>query len=162
MSIDFNIDEILAVAVRIEQNGARFYTRAADTAATASARALFRGLAALEQVHEKTFAHMRAELTPEERQPTTFDPDHEAGAYLKALADGRVFDVNADPVCKLTGRETARDVLTMAIDLEKDSILFYLGMKDMVPERLGRGKIEDVIKEEMRHIAVLSGELANV
>jgi len=50
------------------------------------------------------------------------------------------------------------DILQMAIGLEKDSIVFYLGMKEMVPERLGRGKIDGIIKEEMRHVNDLSRE----
>lgn len=47
----------------------------------------------------------------------------------------------------------------MAIGLEKDSIVFYLGMKEAVPQRSGRDKIEGIIKEEMRHMATLSREL---
>jgi len=60
---------------------------------------------------------------------------------------------------RLTGREKAEDIFRMAIGLEKDSIVFYLGMKDAVPERLGRSKIDRIIKEEMVHIAILSGKL---
>jgi len=32
-------------------------------------------------------------------------------------------------------------------------------MKDAIPPRLGRGKIDEIIKEEMGHIATLSREL---
>jgi len=46
----------------------------------------------------------------------------------------------------------------MAIGLEKDSIVFYLGMKDAVPERLGRSRIDDIIREEMSHVYLLSRE----
>ena len=60
---------------------------------------------------------------------------------------------------KLTGKERVEDILRMAIGLEKDSIVFYLGMKAMVPERLGRGKIDEVITEEMGHVDSLSREL---
>ena len=46
----------------------------------------------------------------------------------------------------------------MAIGLEKDSIVFYLGMKEMVPERLGGSRIDGIIREEMRHVNDLSRE----
>jgi rubrerythrin len=162
MSATFNADEILAVAMQIERNGARFYLYAAEKASSPSAREFFRGLAVLEQSHEKTFGKMREELSDDERRATTFDPENQTEAYLKALADGRVFDLSADPVQKLTGRESPKDILTLAIGMEKNSIVFYLGIKELVPERLGRNKIDAIIREEMRHITVLSNELAAV
>ena len=43
--------------------------------------------------------------------------------------------------------------------IKKDSIVFYLGMKDAIPQGLGRSKVDGIIKEEMRHITTLSREL---
>ena len=51
------------------------------------------------------------------------------------------------------------DILKEAITAEKDSIVFYLGMKDLVPQALGKNRIDAVIKEEMAHIRTLSKEL---
>jgi rubrerythrin len=51
------------------------------------------------------------------------------------------------------------EILKAAIGIEKDSIAFYLGMKDMVSERRGKEKIEEIIREEMEHIRLLSHEL---
>jgi len=51
------------------------------------------------------------------------------------------------------------EILKEAILAEKDSIVFYLGMKEMVPENLGETKIDAIIKEEMAHIKLLSGKL---
>ena len=159
MSIAFNADEILEMAEQIERNGAKFYRRAAEGADARSRQQLL-DLAAMEDVHEKTFASMRSELSEQEQKLMAFDPEGEAGLYLQAFADGHVFDVNADPSELLTGREKMEDILQTAIGLEKDSIVFYLGLKEMVPEKLGKGKIDDIIKEEMSHIIDLSKELA--
>jgi rubrerythrin len=35
-------------------------------------------------------------------------------------------------------------------------------MKDLVPENLGKKKIEDIIKEEMKHIKFLAGKLVGL
>jgi rubrerythrin len=51
-------------------------------------------------------------------------------------------------------------ILKSAITAEKDSIVFYLGMKEAVAESLGKGRIDHIIKEEMGHIKLLSGKLA--
>jgi len=60
----------------------------------------------------------------------------------------------------LTGKETIEDSFRMALEREKDSVIFYLGIKDMVSENLGRDKIDGIIKEEMNHVTIISKELA--
>ena len=159
MSIQFNADEVFQMAEQIERNGKDFYTRAADRTAESRTAQFLLGLAAMEAEHEKIFAGMRAGLTDQERKATVPDPDNQALAYLRAWADGQVFDVRSRPAEKLTGKEKVEDVLRIAIGLEKDSIVFYLGMKDAVPERLGRSKIDRIIKEEMNHMSSLSRTL---
>lgn len=162
MSIHFNADEIFEMAEQIERNGARFYRKVAEGSEDPGTRELLLGLAAMEDEHERTFAAMRAALSAEERTSTVFDPEGEAGMYLQAMADGYVFDMRADPTELLTGEEAIADVLRTAIGLEKDSIVFYLGIKEMVPERLGKDKISVIIKEEMGHITTLSNQLKSL
>jgi len=158
VSIDFNADEIFQMAERIERNGTHFYKKAASGAESQTAQLLLQ-LSAMEEEHEKIFSRMRAELSEKERKATVPDPGNQAAAYLRAWADGNVFDVRSNPAERLTGREKAEDIFRIAIGLEKDSIVFYLGMKDAIPERLGRSKIDEIIKEEMNHIAILSRKL---
>jgi rubrerythrin len=69
--------------------------------------------------------------------------------------------VRADPTEWLTGKETKEDILKAAIGYEKDSIVFYLGIKEVVPPELGKDRIDAILKEEMSHVAVLSDELAS-
>ena len=150
------------MAEQIERNGAKFYRHVAESIKDSKSQELLLSLAAMEEEHEKTFAIMRENMLKEGKVATVdpaTDPDGQAGLYLQAMVDGTIFDVKADPSALLTGKEKMSDVLQMAIGLEKDSIVFYLGMKQMIPEELGRGEIEDIIKEEMTHIRILSLEL---
>lgn len=164
MSYDFNVDEVFEMAEQIERNGAKFYRRMAENISDISIRELFLDLAAMEDEHEKTFVSMRKDLSDQELKPTVFDPEREAALYLRALADLRIFDKEGkeDFILPedLPEGEKTRKVLRVAIDLEKDSIAFYLGMKELVPERLGKNKIGDIIKEEMGHIRLLSNRLS--
>ena len=160
MSTPFNAGEILEMAQEIERNGARFYRRAAGGTVESRNRQLLVHLAAMEDEHEKIFTSMRANLTDAERATTVFDPDDQAALYLRAMADGHVFDVKADPAELFTGKETMENILQTAMGMEKDSIVFYLGMKELVPERLGKDRIDAIIKEEMGHLASLGRELA--
>jgi rubrerythrin len=162
MSFSFNAEEIFEMAEQIERNGARFYRRAAEGNMDSKKRQFLLDLAAMEDDHERAFASMRADLSRENQEKTTFDPEGQAALYLRSMADEHVFDVKADPVELLGGNETLGDILVIAIGMEKDSIAFYLGMKELVPERLGKDRIDDIIKEEMNHLASLSRQLAAV
>jgi len=162
MTIPPTADEIFEMAEQIERNGARFYRRAAQGVTDSRARQQLLDLAAMEDEHEKVFAGMRAELLQQEREPRVPDPYGEAILYVRGMADGTVFDVRKDPSERLTGKETMEDILKTAIGLEKDSIVFYLGIKEIVPERLSKQRIDDIIKEEMGHIAILSQEMAGL
>jgi rubrerythrin len=107
----------------------------------------------MEDDHEKTFAKMRKQLSEAEQKATVFDPDGQAASYLKALADTRIFFE------KEIDTSSMQAILKAAILAEKDSIVFYLGMKDIVPETLGQSHLDKIIKEEMNHINMLSRRL---
>lgn len=156
MSLAFNAAEIFTMAEQIERDGAEFYRAAAGRLDDASARELLLEFAAMEDDHLRTFSAMKAELTKAEARGTTFDPQGEAGLYLEALAGTRVFFHKDIDTSGLEG------ILKAAVGAEKDSILFYVGMKDLVAESLGRGRVEEIIREEMRHIRILGEKLASL
>ena len=159
MSITFNADEIFEIAEQIERNGVKFYRNASEKFSDPASRDKLLELAAMEEQHEKTFAAMRAELPVGERMITVFDPENQAALYLRSVAEGKVFDVKRDPSEILSEGIRIEEILQIAIGLEKDSIVFYTGIKEMVPEKLGKGKINDIIKEEIGHINDLSKQL---
>lgn len=153
MSYDFNANEIFLMAEQIERNGAKFYRDSAEGITDPSAKNLLLDLANMEDDHEKTFASLRADLTDKEKESTVFDPEDESILYLRSLADTRVFFEKEIDTSSMV------DILKSAIGAEKDSIVFYLGMKDLVAENIGKSRIDAIIKEEMQHITLLSKEL---
>jgi rubrerythrin len=153
MAFDFNAKDIFEMAKQIERNGVKFYRAAANGVSGDGEKKLLLNLARMEEMHEQTFADLQAELTAAHSAETTFDPDNQAALYIKALADTKVFfekDINMSSM---------KEILKSAITAEKDSIVFYLGMKDLVPGKLGGTRIDDIIKEEMAHIRLLGKEL---
>ena len=153
MPFDFNADNILEVAQQLERNGARFYRHAAETVSDASSKSFLTELADMEAEHEATFGALRAELSQNEKAGTTFALEGDAGVYLQALADTRVFfEKEMDP-------QSIEDIYKSAITAEKDSIVFYLGLKDMVSEASGKARIDQIIHEEKEHPTLLSQKL---
>lgn len=153
MMYDFNADDIFEIAEQLERNGAKFYRTAAEAVDDSGSKAFLLKLAHMEDEHEKTFAEIRSALTADEKAVTVFDPEGEATRYLRALADTRVFFE------KEMDTSSMEAILKDAVIAEKDSIVFYLGMREAVPEKMGRNRLDDIIKEEMRHIQLLSKEL---
>ena len=156
MGIDFNADEIFEIAEQIERNGAKFYRTVAENVTDADKRKILINLAEMEDEHEQTFKTMRSELSQDEKVVTTFDPEGESERYLRALAGTRVFYENEIDTTSF------EEILKAAISAEKESIVFYLGMKAVVPAHLGKEKLDVIIKEEMGHISLLSKELMEV
>ena len=153
MSYDFNAADIFEMAEQIERNGVIFYQKAAENATELQAKEFFLFMSEIEAEHEKIFAAMRAELTARETKPTVFDPDDESVLYLRALADTRVFSKDQ------TLPRSMKDILHKAIDAEKNSIVFYVGMRDLVPDKRGKERLDNIIKEEKSHIILLTKKL---
>ena len=153
MSYNFNADEIFEIAEQIERNGAIFYRTAAENITDEDKKKLLIHLAEMEDDHEKTFKTLRDELSENEKTMTTFDPEDETADYLRLLADTRVFYEKEVDVTSLN------EVFKTAITAEKNSIVFYLGMKNVVPSHQGKNWLDRIIKEEMDHIRLLSKEL---
>jgi len=156
MAFDFNANEIFDIARQLEQNGALFYRTAAENVEGEEEKSFLLELASMEDDHEKIFADMQKDLSYGETKATVFDPDEETALYLKALADTRIFYEKKAP-----GKEMKK-ILLSAIQTEKDTIVFYLGMKEFVPEKLGKNKLDGIIKEEMGHISLLADRLVKL
>ena len=158
MTRTFNAFEAFEIAEQIERNGARFYRKAAEMFDDARVSGLFLKLAEWEKVHEELFADMRKQLSEQGRRLRTFDLE-DAPLDAKAMAGLATFGLTPDPSGELHGAESRQDVLKIAVQKEKDSIVYYTGLKDFVPPDAGRDKIDDVIKEELRHIGILNQAL---
>jgi rubrerythrin len=156
MVYDFTANDVFEMAEQLERNGAKFYRTAAENVSDPRSKKLLIELAAMEDEHEKTFASLRADLTEAEKTTTVFDPEDESVLYLRALADTRVFFKKKIDISSM------KEILKAAIVAEKDSIVFYLGLKDFVPDQLGKNRLDKIIKEEMGHIRILANELVSL
>jgi rubrerythrin len=151
MGIRFNIDEVFAMAIKIEENGAAFYRRAAELNRENDKMKLLENLAKMEDQHKKIFIQMRGELEDKDKEEQSYDPFNEAVLYLNAMADLHGGEGSPNLADSLTGRET--------LNLEKKSILYYLGIKDLITEKLGKDKIDKIIGEEKKHVIQLKSIL---
>jgi rubrerythrin len=163
MNIRFNVDEIFEMAEEIERNGAKFYRKAAKNTSDDKTKKMLLGLAAMEDGHELTFITMRKELSADDKEPTVYDPDNQVALYLQMMADSYGGEGKKSPTEELTGNESIKEILNIALNSEKDSVVFYMNMRGFIESKEGKGKVKAIIDEEISHINILNeklGELA--
>ena len=159
MTNTFNAFEILEMAEEIERNGAKFYRQAAKNTSDKKAKQMLLGMADMETGHLETFHNMKAQLSDKEKGWSIYDPDDISALYLQVLADAHGYEGKISPTKELTGDETMKEILEIALNSEKKSVLFYFGLKESVPPKAGRDKVEAIIKEEVNHIKALLDRL---
>lgn len=149
--------EILEVAVQMEADGMKFYSQAAKNASDGEMKAMLLSLAEWEEKHYEQFSKIKDEVV--NSSDAIVSPDNEAALYLDAFVTGAIFDANANPFEYLTEKSSLSEILKIAIALEKDAVCYYLGIKMTVSGQKSKDKVEQIIKEEMEHIKILSGLL---
>ncbi len=147
----FEPSEIFQFAIRIEENGEKFYRRMAKELNDKKIKELFNFLAAEELKHKEIYTKMVAEI--ETYEPFESYPG-EYFDYLRAYADSLIFDQKklADEINQIKDSLSA---IEFAMDRELDSILYYNEAKNLVSKK-PRQSIDGIIAEERTHFLKLS------
>jgi len=152
MSIFFNSSEILQFAIRIEENGEKFYRHATKMTENKNARKMFDYLAGEEISHKKTFEDLLSELeayTPFESYPGEYFE------YLKVFVDKVIF-ANEMFEKKILGIIDTPSAINFGIQRELESILYFHEIKKFVPESHHK-LIDKIIDQERNHFSKLAG-----
>jgi len=146
--------EALRWALEVEKNGEVFYNAVAAESADPEVKALFEELAAQERGHYRTFQKMLEEVKPE---PDLSKVDYdEYQTYLQVALDSALF---AGPDKGLTLARQAQDretALRAAMGFEKDTLLFFYDLREMMLSEGERGAVSDIILEEKAHLRRLA------
>ena len=161
MVIPAKIDDVFAMVEHIERNGARYYREVADEKGIdPKVRELLLELADMEDDHEIVFAAMRRKLNERDSAVRpAFEQEGEAVSYLRAMTDSGLIGGQRGPATQHGTTRSLSDVIRTAIELEKDSIAFYLGLKEMLLDEPDKRQVDEIIKEEMRHVVDLYTKL---
>ena len=144
--------EIVELGVQIEKNGRDFYRALAKKSKNQTARDVFGYLAGEEEKRIAIFQAILDNLVKYE-PPESYPGEYLA--YMNALASEYIFTQ------KDKGEEIAKNIQTdkqavdMGIGFEKDSIIFYTGMKQAVPQH-DHKIINELITQEQKHLRQLT------
>jgi len=145
----FSVREVIEQAVQTEKLGYQFYTAMASKFEEESTlKELFETLAAKEIEHEKTFTGLKEKIENE-----SLENWDEASQYLRAIVESEFFLGKNKSLPSLDHLTSAGDAVHFAMEFEKETILYFLGLKDSVKDK---SIIEQIINEEKSHIRWLS------
>jgi rubrerythrin len=144
-----NTGEILQFAIKIEQEGYKFYVQTMKKMDEAEILKLFQYLADEEFKHEHIFKNL-LEKTGHSTPPETYRGEYEA--YMQDFLKSSIFEkfrLNQENIDSI---QTMKNAIDMALDFEKDSIVFYSALKRYLGEE-NQSLIDRIIAEELNHIS---------
>ena len=152
MSITLSGSELINIAIGIERRGVVFYDVMTKSTENATARDVFRYLADMERQHIQIFQGMLKEAD-KYQVPESYAGEY--ATYLQALVDSAVFTDDFVTSETATRLSSDAEALELSISAEKDSILFYYEMRDIMPQR-AQPTVNKIITEEKSHLKQLS------
>ncbi len=147
--LPFSPSELAKIAMKIEENGMAFYEALAEKTKEKEAGELFSFMAKEEKQHLETFKQMAKKLAS-----YGFPEPHNADEYvnyIRELIDSNIFtkDLNAAALAEKTCSPV--DAIDLALGFEKDSVIFYIQFKKLVPEE-EQFAVQALVDEENHHI----------
>lgn len=151
MPTSFSPGELIKIAIGIERSGITFFDIMARTTDAEMAREIFEQFVQMEREHLKLFQDMQTEIEDNE-PPAALTP--EDSSYLQALIDDAVFTNDAVMNEAVSQADSDVKALEVGISAEKDSILFYQALQDLMPAHTIPA-IAGIISEEKSHLQQL-------
>ncbi|HOI64534.1 MAG TPA: ferritin family protein [Mesotoga sp.] len=134
------VNDMLSIALKIEGAGYSYYSKLAEKT-TGKIKELFSHLADQERDHASRFREMLKDI---ENLPVTAEWEDNVG-YLKSYAEISIFP-------KIESEEVPQNLnkaISAAMEVEKDSIIFYGDLETFIPNS---ESLKKIIAEEKRHL----------
>ncbi|MBN2423720.1 MAG: ferritin family protein [Calditrichaceae bacterium] len=157
ITIPDNMETILQTAIKLEEDGYKYYTESAQKIKNSLGKRMLERLAGDEKNHIKRFTEIYNAITNntvdrmviDKVAPTTFD---EIFNRLKEQLDGAVEDM------QVTGVDD-EEIIEMALDLEKHTQFFYTEAAKKTSNKKIAEFLDMLAKEELGHYNVLRKSL---
>jgi|SRR3989338_361090 len=147
----FAASEIVELGIQIEKNGRDFYNTLVTTSKNQKAKDIFQYLSGEEEKHITTFKKI-LDVVEKYESPEIYASEYLA--YMNALASEYVFTQKDQGIQIAQKIKTDLEAVDMGIGFEKDSIVFYEGIKKFVPAH-EQNVVEELITQEQSHLRQL-------
>ena len=145
----FSIREVFDLAIQIEKNGEQYYRDARQKISNPSLSSLLEWLADQEEKHLSWFSERKEGL---ETKGDDLELAEMSGSILQGILGDQSFSLKEADLSKIDNVEA---LIQLAIEFEKDSILFYEMIGSFIEDGETSEKLNEIIAEENRHIELL-------
>ena len=148
-----DVRELIRLAKKDEDVGAEFYQKLAEKVESEDLKEKFLEIREQEIGHSERFQEMLDQLSdyvPQEDFPGEYEQ------YFQSFLSKREYLDSGDAVEAASGIESDMEAIKFALSQEKNTLLFFLEMKELVPSSQHREMVHEVIDEERDHIVELS------
>ena len=153
----FTASELFDLAVRVEENGERFYRIALKKTKPGPIRLLWGWLAEQEVEHRNTFAAIKERLAGEsERDPALLELGKDV---LRSAMGHHVFSLDDLEIDSLRGEE---EILRAALLFEEDTLLFFEFISPFVSDRRVNDMLDKIKSEELHHKQILLDKISAI
>lgn len=155
----FNASDIVGTAIEIERRGRNVYTQAAAAATNPDVKRFLEFFAGEEARHQAIFEGMagrvgKAEIPAGSNAEEYMD-------YVQALLDSHALFCGGAPEKDLANAADAVEAIELASRFEKDTILYFREMMDLLPAAES-DIVKQCLDEERGHLRQLRGMLAKL
>ena len=145
----FSMREVFDLAIQIEKNGEQYYREAIKKSSNPSLNSLLEWLADEEEKHRSWFSERKETL---ETEGNDLELAEMSGSILQGILGDQSFSLKEADLSKIDSMEA---LIQLAIEFEKDSILFYEMIGSFIKDSGTSEKLNEIIAEENRHIELL-------
>ena len=149
----FLIHEILDLAIRLEENGESVYRNAVDKASKPDLVSLLEWMADEEVKHARWFLNLKQKVVTDSINPFMAEIGREIFGDMLGKKSFSHQEVDFSKV------ERVEDLISVFIEFEKDTVLFYQTLKPFIEDKDTLTHLEQIIDEENNHIAMLNNFL---
>lgn len=146
---EFSIREVVEMAVQTEKLGFEFYNDMAEKyKKNKELYELFSTLAQQERIHEKRFRELKELIG--DKEPEDWN---EVADYMRAVIESAFFIGKDKATLHIRNIQDPQAAIGFAVAFEKETLLFYYGLRDAVREK---GMVDEIITKEQSHIKWLN------
>ncbi len=142
----FSANELLDMAIKLEKNGEAVYRDALEKVSKPELVSLLEWMADEEVKHADFFSDLKLKLETERENPFMEEMSRE-------LFDDLLGDKNFSlKEVDFSFLDNVDELITIFIEFEEDSILFYKVLEPFVEDSVAREQLKKIIDEENSHI----------
>lgn len=152
----FTAAEAIHMALQIEETGEVFYTQIAQKVSDPPVKTVLEDLAVQERRHYNAFMKLSDHVS--EAPSHSGQEWEEYAQYLQVAVDNAIFAGPDKALALAESIADPEDALRMALGFEKDTLLFYYDLREMMREA-DRPIVNEIIREEKAHVRRLASLL---